>query len=42
VYTIAAELAAAQSAGPGTFGVAFLDALAAIDDEHIAARARIS
>jgi hydroxyethylthiazole kinase len=42
VYTVAAELAAEKSAGPGSFGVAFLDALAAVDAQHIAARARIS
>jgi hydroxyethylthiazole kinase len=42
VYTVAAELAAERSAGPGSFGVAFLDALAGVDAEHIAARARIS
>jgi hydroxyethylthiazole kinase len=42
VYTVAAEMAAAQSAGPGSFGVAFLDALASIDADDIAARASIS
>jgi hydroxyethylthiazole kinase len=42
VYTVAAELAAAECAGPGSFGVAFLDALAAIDGEQLAARANIS
>ncbi len=42
VYTIAAELAAERSAGPGSFAVAFIDALAAIDDDVIAHRAAIS
>lgn len=42
VYTVAAELAAKQSAGPGTFGAAFLDALASIDATDLDARARLS
>jgi hydroxyethylthiazole kinase len=42
VYTVAAELAAEKSAGPGSFGVAFLDALASVDADDIAARASIS
>lgn len=42
VYTIAAEIAAERAAGPGSFAVAFLDALAAIDGEQIAARAVLS
>jgi len=41
VYTIAAERAAAVSAGPGSFAVALLDALAAIEPHDIAAQARI-
>ena len=39
-YTIAAELAAEQSAGPGSFAVAFLDALATVTPETVAERAR--
>jgi len=35
VYTIAAEQAAAVSRGPGSFAVAFLDALAAVDADDI-------
>lgn len=42
VYTVAAELAAKQSAGPGTFAPAFLDALASIDATDLDARARLS
>ena len=42
IYTVAAELAADRSAGPGNFAVHFLDALAAIDDTVIRNRARIS
>ncbi|MHB1172378.1 MAG: hydroxyethylthiazole kinase [Lacisediminihabitans sp.] len=42
VYTVAAELAAAGVRGPGTFAVAFLDALAAIDAESIRSRVAIS
>lgn len=42
VYTVAAELAAEKSAGPGSFGVAFLDALSSVDADDIAARASIS
>ncbi|MGM7668089.1 hydroxyethylthiazole kinase [Microbacterium sp. A93] len=41
VYTVAAERAAAQSHGPGSFAVALLDALAALEPEDIAAAARI-
>ena len=40
-YTVAAELAAADSAGPGSFAVAFLDALAALTPETLAERVRI-
>nr|WP_234717099.1 hydroxyethylthiazole kinase [Ensifer adhaerens] len=39
---IAAEIAAEQSSGPGTFEVAFRDALAALRPEDIIANARIS
>ena len=42
VYTIAAELAADGSAGPGSFAVHFLDALASIDGDTIARRAALS
>jgi len=41
VYTIAAERAAAASAGPGSFAVALLDALAAVRPEDIARYARV-
>ncbi|HST71411.1 MULTISPECIES: hydroxyethylthiazole kinase [Kocuria] len=39
VYTLAAEDAAAQAAGPGSFAVALLDRLDAITPEQVAARA---
>ena len=39
-YTVAAELAAEHSAGPGSFAVAFLDALATVTPETLAERAR--
>jgi len=42
VYTVAAEIAAARTAGPGSFAVAFLDALATTGPADVAARARIS
>lgn len=42
VYTIAAELAAERAAGPGSFQVAFLDALAGIDADDIGGRAVLS
>jgi hydroxyethylthiazole kinase len=42
VYTIAAEIAAAASAGPGSFAPAFLDALALVTPETVAARANIT
>ena len=42
VYTVAAELAAERASGPGSFSVAFLDALAGIDSAVIAERAAIS
>jgi hydroxyethylthiazole kinase len=40
VYTIAAELAAVNAQGPGTFAVAFIDALAAVDADAIRSRLR--
>jgi hydroxyethylthiazole kinase len=42
VYTVAAELAAERASGPGSFGVAFLDALATVDADAIRSRAVIS
>ena len=39
-YTVAAELAADQSAGPGSFAMAFLDALATVTPETVAERVR--
>jgi hydroxyethylthiazole kinase len=41
VYTIAAERAAAQSAGPGSFAVALLDALASVQPDDLLAAARV-
>lgn len=41
VYTIAAERAAASAAGPGSFAVALLDALAAVGPDDIRAGARV-
>lgn len=41
-YTVAAELAARQAAGPGTFAVAFLDALAALTEQDLVQRVAIS
>ncbi|MBS1697472.1 MAG: hydroxyethylthiazole kinase [Actinobacteria bacterium] len=41
VYTLAAEDAAAGSAGPGSFAVRLLDALSLIEPEQLAARARV-
>ena len=41
VYTIAAERAAAQSAGPGSFAVALLDALASVQPHDLVAAARV-
>jgi hydroxyethylthiazole kinase len=40
-YTVAAELAAEVSSGPGSFAVAFLDALAVVQPATAAERARI-
>lgn len=42
VYTLAAEDAAARAAGPGSFAVELLDALAALEPGRIAARARVT
>lgn len=41
-YTIAAEIAAVGSAGPGSFAPAFLDALASLDGATVHARARLA
>ena len=41
VYTIAAEQAAARATGPGSFAVALLDALAAVQPSELAATARV-
>jgi len=41
VYTVAAERAAAVSSGPGSFAVALLDALAAVQPADLAAAARV-
>ncbi|MEV7607856.1 hydroxyethylthiazole kinase [Microbacterium sp. NPDC089320] len=41
VYTIAAERAAAQASLPGSFAVALLDALAAVQPEDLAVAARV-
>lgn len=40
-YTVAAERAANQAAGPGSFAVALLDALSSTTAEHIARAARV-
>ncbi|WP_330456415.1 hydroxyethylthiazole kinase [Streptomyces sp. NBC_00820] len=42
VYTVAAEVAAARATGPGSFAVAFLDALAGLDEAALTARAAVS
>lgn len=42
VYTVAAEVAAERSTGPGSFAVAFLDELTEVGPDLIAARAAIS
>jgi hydroxyethylthiazole kinase len=42
VYTVAAEVAAERAGGPGSFAVAFLDALDAVDEATVAARARVA
>lgn len=41
-YTVAAELAAKESSGPGSFAVAFLDALAALEEADLGERAALS
>lgn len=41
VYTIAAEDAAASASGPGSFAVALLDALAAVEPAAVIARAHV-
>lgn len=41
VYTIAAERAAVHASGPGTFAVALLDALAAVQPADLVASARV-
>jgi len=41
-YTVAAELATKHADAPGSFAVAFLDALASVDETDLAARARLS
>ncbi len=41
VYTVAAEIAAENCGGPGSFAVAFLDALAGVDAATIGQRAKI-
>lgn len=41
VYTIAAERAAVRASGPGSFAVALLDALAAVQPAELAAAARV-
>ncbi|MEU1621630.1 hydroxyethylthiazole kinase [Streptomyces sp. NPDC005722] len=41
-YTVAAELAAQKAAGPGSFAVEFLDALAALRESDVAGRAAVS
>lgn len=41
-FGIAGEMAAEQSAGPGSFAVAFVDALAALDEARLIASARIT
>jgi hydroxyethylthiazole kinase len=42
VVGVSAELAAEHSRGPGTFGIALLDAIASISEADIVSRARIS
>lgn len=41
-YTVAAELAAEQAAGPGSFAMHFIDRLADLDADTVATRARLS
>jgi hydroxyethylthiazole kinase len=42
VMEIAGEIAAAQSKGPGSFSIALIDALAALDASSVATKARIA
>ncbi|MBZ4017632.1 hydroxyethylthiazole kinase, partial [Streptomyces purpurogeneiscleroticus] len=42
VYTVAAEVAAERSSGPGSFAAAFLDALYGLDEDTLDKRAAIS
>ncbi|MEV0598632.1 hydroxyethylthiazole kinase [Streptomyces sp. NPDC050315] len=42
VYTVAAEVAAERSGGPGSFAAAFLDALYGLDEDTLDKRAAIS
>lgn len=42
VYTVAAEIAAAQASGPGSFAVAFLDALSSVGADDLRQRAALS
>ena len=42
VYTVAAELAAERSTGPGSFATAFIDALDHVGEADLVARARLS
>jgi hydroxyethylthiazole kinase len=42
VYTVAAELAAERAAQPGSFAVAFIDALAVVDETAVAERTKLS
>lgn len=42
VYAVAAELAARSASGPGSFAVAFLDALSSVSVEDLTSRAAIS
>jgi hydroxyethylthiazole kinase len=41
-FAVAAELAEAKASGPGSFAAAFIDALDAVDEAALRARARIS
>ncbi|AJT43122.1 hydroxyethylthiazole kinase [Psychromicrobium lacuslunae] len=42
VYTVAAEIASSNSQGPGSFAPAFLDSLASIGPDDLAARAKLT
>lgn len=41
VYTVAAERAAARASGPGSFAVALLDELSAVEPSHVSAAAKV-